>query len=696
MTKDQERIGKILLDYKYYPGEDLYCDGQIEEELLTIARDCSEKEYPRIIGERKNWPILYHLSSLRENIVDWVPLTGTEKVLEIGAGCGAITGALARKAGSVTCVDLSKKRSHINAYRHQNLDHVTIHVGNFQDIEPELACDFDVIFLIGVFEYGRGYIGGDNPYEDFLKIICRHKKPDGRVIIAIENKYGMKYFAGCVEDHLGTYFSGIENYKEKFSARTFSKRGLETIFKNCGIEDYSFYYPYPDYKFMTTLYSDRYLPVKGELSNNLRNFDRERLLLFDERDAFDGVIEEGMFPEFSNSFLVVIGETYPVIYSRFSNDRAPEYAIRTDIFEENGTRFVRKYPVTEQAREHIEGIAASCQKLSDKYEGSGITVNRAKLLPQTGRVEEPVVELEYITGVTLSELMDTCVEKEDWKGFRELFDRYMELVNYHAQMPVSDYDLVFSNILVDGDTWSVIDYEWTYDKVIAPKELAFRALYCYVLENDKRNKLNLDSILQELQISKEELADFQKREKQFQHQVTGRRKSMYELYDEMNGGRLVLSELVGKHRERMAKASVQIFEDKGRGFFQEDSYYLKLDDVDRSHMKLTLAADGNIRAIRLDPAEEPCLIQLTRVLWNGHALPLTGKNSVVESNGQTTRTKGEELPCYVFATEDPNLTFHLEGVEILSDNQMELELDFVPLTEQMAPLLANSMKPHLF
>ena len=52
MTKDQERIGKILLDYKYYPGEDLYCDGQIEEELLTIARDCSEKEYPRIIGER--------------------------------------------------------------------------------------------------------------------------------------------------------------------------------------------------------------------------------------------------------------------------------------------------------------------------------------------------------------------------------------------------------------------------------------------------------------------------------------------------------------------------------------------------------------------------------------------------------------------------------------------------------------------
>ena len=92
MTDNQERIGKILLDYSYYPGEDLYCDGQIEEELLEIARDRAQVEYPSIIEERKNWPILYHLSNQRENIVDWIPFTGTEKVLEIGSGCGAITG----------------------------------------------------------------------------------------------------------------------------------------------------------------------------------------------------------------------------------------------------------------------------------------------------------------------------------------------------------------------------------------------------------------------------------------------------------------------------------------------------------------------------------------------------------------------------------------------------------------------------
>ena len=52
--------------------------------------------------------------------------------------------------------------------------------------------------------------------------------------------------------------------------------------KECGVEKYHFYYPYPDYKFPTTIFSDKHLPKKGELSNNLRNYDMDRMLLFDE------------------------------------------------------------------------------------------------------------------------------------------------------------------------------------------------------------------------------------------------------------------------------------------------------------------------------------------------------------------------------------------------------------------------------
>lgn len=42
--------------------------------------------------------------------------------------------------------------------------------------------------------------------------------------MAIENKLGLKYFAGCKEDHVGRMFEGIEGYKNTSGVETFSKR----------------------------------------------------------------------------------------------------------------------------------------------------------------------------------------------------------------------------------------------------------------------------------------------------------------------------------------------------------------------------------------------------------------------------------------------------------------------------------------
>lgn len=76
-------------------------------------------------------------------------------MLEIGGGPGAITGALCRSAAEVTCIDLSRKRCLINAYRHRDCENLTFLVGNFQDIEPKLEQKYDLITLIGVLEYAQ-------------------------------------------------------------------------------------------------------------------------------------------------------------------------------------------------------------------------------------------------------------------------------------------------------------------------------------------------------------------------------------------------------------------------------------------------------------------------------------------------------------------------------------------------------------
>lgn len=301
-----EYIGKIALHYDCYSGNDLYQDGA-EDELLEIVRKHNEKEYNQIIDERKSWSILYHLSDVRGNIIEWIPFSKTDVVLEVGAGCGAITGTLARKAGKVDCIELSRKRSMVNAERNKNYGNIDIHVGNFQDIEKNLTEKYDYITLIGVYEYAASYIKSGSPYIEFLNIISKHLKENGKIIIAIENKYGLKYWAGCREDHVGTYFSGLEGYIGVDNVRTFSKNGLIKLCKESGLNDIKFYYPYPDYKFPLSIYSDEFLPARDELVNNFNNFDNDRMVLFDEARVFDSLIEDGMFDIFSNSYLMLVG-----------------------------------------------------------------------------------------------------------------------------------------------------------------------------------------------------------------------------------------------------------------------------------------------------------------------------------------------------------------------------------------------------
>lgn len=303
---EQEKIGYVTLDYTYYPGEDKYSDGAIEDEMLEIAKNYREEEWSEVIAERKSWPILYHFSHVRENIIDWLSMSGQEQVLEIGAGLGAITGVLARKSAEVTCIDLSRKRSLINAYRHRDCKNLTLLVGNFQDIEENLAKQFDLITLIGVFEYAQFSIQSENPFVDYLARIRTHLKPHGRLVIAIENRLGLKYWAGAAEDHTGVYFEGIEGYPTTDYVRTFSKPELEQIMRDAGFEKFTFYYPYPDYKLPERIYSDAYLPRKGELNRNRQNYDRARMQVFQEEPVYDTLIESGLFPLYSNSFLVVL------------------------------------------------------------------------------------------------------------------------------------------------------------------------------------------------------------------------------------------------------------------------------------------------------------------------------------------------------------------------------------------------------
>ena len=46
---ENEYIGKVKLDYSHYPGEDYYCDGAVEDEILDIVKNYAQVEYLSLI-----------------------------------------------------------------------------------------------------------------------------------------------------------------------------------------------------------------------------------------------------------------------------------------------------------------------------------------------------------------------------------------------------------------------------------------------------------------------------------------------------------------------------------------------------------------------------------------------------------------------------------------------------------------------
>lgn len=673
-------IGNVVLDYRHYPGKDLYSDGAVEDEILSVVKEVSRVEYPSVIEEKGSWPFLYHLSPLRANIVDWLPINKTHKVLEIGSGCGAITEKLAEKAQEVTCVDLSAKRSHVNAYRNHDMANISIHVGNFKDIEPWLATDYDYICLIGVFEYAQSYIQSETPYEDFLKIMLRHIKNNGRIVIAIENRTGLKYFAGCKEDHLGTYFSGLEGYPDGGSARTFSRHGLEKILKNCSVSEYSFYYPYPDYKFPMAIYSDRRLPHLGELTDNIRNFDRDRMVLFNEKYAFDSIIREDLFDVFSNSYMVVTGSQLETAYVKYSNDRAEEYMMRTEMVETPSGRLIRKVPLSEMARKHLRRLEQAYKLLSKRYEGSSLNINPCLLAEDAGYAEFPFEE-----GITLEEMLDQCLEQDNMEKFYELFDRYHAVISEGEDNGITDYDLIFANILVGGDKWTVIDYEWTVEREVSVKEIAFRALYCYVLEEEKRNKLDLDFLLKKLEITAEEAEEYKKRELRFQKKVTGRHKSMGEIRAAMGTYCVDPKILMEEHLQEILDNRIQIYEDRGEGFSEENSYYVPDIYTDKYTLETEIAFDGNVKALRIDPADRCCIVKIEELLLNGAVVPITKKT--VQTNGKNIKDN-----TWIFTTSDPNFTLQVLKLPIQGKNILSFTLKLSPLPEDLALEVSDGIR----
>lgn len=416
----------------------------------------------------RDWPSLYHLSPKRADLLR--PLTkhlAGKKILEIGSGCGAITRFLGEINCEVLALEGSSKRARITLGRCRDLNNVQVVSDNFDDFVTNEQ--FDCITLIGVLEYSNLFIKGDNPPLAMLSKVRQLLKPGGYIIIAIENKLGLKYLAGAPEDHLGTAFFGVENKYTSNTATTFGKEELRLLLRQAALDSIQFLYPFPDYKLPVSIITDNGL-LKTDFDVPALLLEKHEYIQGHEYNSFFNVslVERELHRnrltgDMANSFLVLASEKPHEILDKsllavsYTTSRKKAYCKSVDF-------------VTSPD----ESVLITKRKIhADKVDNEGISLILTS---------EP-----YQQGVLLQELLLRIVSVKNWTieqltawggQYYRILQKQAQVIQGKIYLDGKYVDLTPFNILIkeNGEPF-IFDQEWDCKELLPIEYVFFRGVY---------------------------------------------------------------------------------------------------------------------------------------------------------------------------------------------------------------------------
>ena len=537
-------------------GSFSYSDGETAEmRLLTFLRGVSDRgTFSREIRAGiHDWPTEYHLSLSRHHLLKPLPIRSGDRVLELGCGCGALTRYLGEIGAAVTAVEGSWTRACIAAERCRDLPNVRVVCDNLLKYEGETG--FDWVLLIGVLEYAPVYSGAPDPVQHYLQAAKQQLSSDGRLVVAIENRLGLKYFNGCTEDHVGVVYFGLQDLYSERTPVTFGRSELIDQLGQAGFNGLEFYYPFPDYKTPQVIFAEAafthqpFRPADMLLRMESRDYSGQKIRRnFSEPLVARTLDKNGLLRELANSFLTVASrdrtrpETEENLAWTFSSQRMAELLTETVFYVRQGVL-------------RVEKRRAAHMKNPESLRVAGLSIRHQEL------------ESEYVFGRQCAEaILKTQTRTADWAKIADAFLPWLQYLRSQTRLRADaegkrlgdwlldgcQLDCTPDNLLVtDGaaGTYREIDQEWCADGDIPLGWVVVRGVIHNIVFKEPTRldvagvvlrlcaKLNLDC-------TGEEIYEWIKMEDELQTALSGHSASSPGVSDRL---RLRLRELFGRH-----------------------------------------------------------------------------------------------------------------------------------------------------
>lgn len=459
-----------------------YQDTAKAKRIAGYIRDTKGNDYLQALRGETDFEVFCCLSDFPIGLLGWYPFRPGSSVLEMGGNFGERTGALLRACGHVTVTEPSFLRAQGICERYPEADHLEVYAGAWEELPSEGAFDY-IVVAGGLETAGKG----SEDLREYVEYIGKLKtllRPGGILLVAVENRYGLRYFCGERERHTGRPFAGIGHTMQGAGGRPFSKAELMEIFHRADMAYVKFYYPLPDYRMPQLVYTDAHLPEANIYERLILYHEAKDTLVADEKKLYRDIISNGVFPFFANSYLPECGlkeNGSNVSYVALSTDRGRDKAMATAIHE-NG--IVTKHPVFEVGRAYVRGLLKKAGRLRDHH---------VPVLEQ--RWDGAGISMPYVPSRTLAMHLRHCV-RENLQEFYELLDRLWEIILVSSEhvpaelnalsdrrdlpwgpiLREASIELIPVNCFYDGGELLYFDQEYVRENYPA-KYVLFRAIY---------------------------------------------------------------------------------------------------------------------------------------------------------------------------------------------------------------------------
>ncbi len=328
--------------------------------------------------------------------------------------------------------------------------------------------------------------------------------------MAIDNKFGLRYFCGHPENILHKKFPSLIGYSnEPTKIETYTKTSLETFLKQQGYYT-NFYYPLPDYKFPNVIFSEKEMPKYNSIDKYISYPTQQSDTIMNEIDVFREILKTNpeMFPFFANSFLVEMAlEPIDILYKyiSFNNMRKPEYRLITKIAD----NYVEKQVVGEEAENHYRQIKENIHYLEEQE------LHTVDYI-ENGTIKSRYIDQKYL----LNEVLTHALAQNQTEQFDSIMAQYIQLLQkntihletaentvfekYHIAIehpewisefhfaPIGLWDMTFKNCFYLENQFYFFDQEWKEENLPVEFILYRSILYTISL----RRYRNIDTLFE--------------------------------------------------------------------------------------------------------------------------------------------------------------------------------------------------------